>query len=36
VQVLKRVPNLKKLDGLVVDPEEREAAMAAIAAAAQT
>jgi hypothetical protein len=34
VQVLKRVPNLKKLDGMVVDPEERDAAIAAVAAAA--
>ena len=32
VQVLKRLPNLKKLDGAPVESEERDAAIAAVAA----
>lgn len=33
MQVLKRVPGLKRLDGVPVEAEEREAAAAAISAA---
>jgi hypothetical protein len=29
MQVLKRIPNLKKLDGVPIDVDEREAAKAA-------